>query len=140
MDCTLIQAELVGYHLAGVGAETRDAIDAHLLGCTACLRAYLRLKSSLDRPDQERARPSAAARARLRADVERRFRPTLRARAARWLARPVPLYQGLALAAVLVVVDAAVLPRVRALFDRSSATSAPRIDSARPQPESLDLF
>jgi len=140
MDCTLIHAELVGYHLAAVSAETRDAIDAHLLGCTECLRAYLRLKSALDRSGEERARPSDAVRLRVRADVERMFRPTWRARAARWLARPVPLYQGLALAALVVVADAAVLPRVRALFDRGAVVTAPRVDSARTEPESLGLF
>ena len=44
MDCAGVASHLVAYHFATVSDEERDAIDAHLLGCKACLEAYFALK------------------------------------------------------------------------------------------------
>lgn len=144
MDCTLIEDRLVAYHLAAVEDEEREAIDAHLLGCTECLRAYLRCKHQLEQGT--RIKPSAALRARLRGDVERLVRPTGFARVQLFLRRPIPLYQGFAAAAAIAIVVAAAL----SLPSRpaTEATSAPalrsagsqRIDTARQSSESLSLY
>jgi anti-sigma factor RsiW len=144
MDCSLIEERLVAYHLATVEDEEREAIDAHLLGCTECLRGYLRLKHELERG--ARIKPSASLRARLRADVERVVRPTGLARVQMFLSRPIPLYQGFAAAAAIAIVVAAalVLPgkttneAVDANAIRPGATQ--RIDTARESSASLSLY
>ena len=139
MDCSLIQEDLVAYHLGAAPDDARDAVDAHLLGCTECLRVYLRLKRHLERGD----RPSDAARKKLRDAVLAEFRPTSRARAVALLRGPRPLEQGLAVAAVMVLV-AAVVPTLASRAERASqrdrAASAERIDTSRTGPESLTFY
>ena len=44
VTCTGVADELLAYHLDLVEDDTRQAIDAHLLGCQDCLRAFLQLK------------------------------------------------------------------------------------------------
>ena len=144
MDCTLIEDRLVAYHLATVDDEERLTIDAHLLGCTDCLRVYLRLKHDLERGT--RIKPSAALRARLRDDVERLVRPTGLARVQMFLRRPIPLYQGFAAAAAIAIVVAAAL--VLPAKSTTATATAPairegatqRIDTARESSESLSLY
>src|SRR5215203_5692807 len=107
MDCTGVASHLVAYHLGSVEGETRDAIDAHLLECTTCLKTYLALKRAADARPADR--PSQDARERLRAEVERTFKKTTkredekrekRADVIPLFRRRIPLYQGLAFAAV----------------------------------------
>ncbi len=139
MDCTLIHEGLVGYHFATLADPERQEVEAHLIVCSACLRTYLTLKSHLDRGGDGEA-PSAAARERLRRAVEKRFRPTSTRRFARWLSRPVPLYQGLAVAAALTLL-AALGPAIARSVRASRAPHATeRVDTARPAPESLTLY
>ena len=90
MDCPLIEGHLVAYHLAALGEEERTDVEAHLLACGSCLRTYLALKAHLDHGGPGAAGPSEAARLRLRAAVEERFRPSRAGRALRWLRRPWP--------------------------------------------------
>ena len=108
MDCRMIEKDLFAYALGTSSDEDRDRTDAHLLGCTSCLRAYLRLKHLLERGleagveagDSLGARPSDETRRRIREDVAALVRPRGAARVRQWLRRPIPLYQGLAVAAV----------------------------------------
>ncbi|HEY8042155.1 MAG TPA: hypothetical protein VIF15_20265 [Polyangiaceae bacterium] len=141
-DCSLIQTDLLGYHFATVGDDERAAVEAHLLGCTACLRTYLALKARIDRDerDGQREQPSEAARLRLRGAVEVRFRPTPARRLSRWLRRPVPLYQGLAAAAVVAVAAAFAPALARALHPEPVAHAAERVDTARPETKSLTIY
>lgn len=140
MDCPLIEGHLVGYHLATLDEEERTAVENHLLACGACLRTYLALKAHLDRGGRDAAGPSEQARLRLRAAVEARFRPTPSRRIARWLSRPVPLYQGAAVVAVAIAA-ATLLPALTRVLDRGNAErSAERIDSARPVAQSLTIY
>ncbi len=76
MDCRVISEDLFAYALGSSSDEVRDRIDAHLLGCTSCLRAYLRLKHHVERGASLSARPSDAIRRRIRTDVAPRpWRP-----------------------------------------------------------------
>jgi len=139
MDCAVIQIELAPYHLGVCDDETRARIDAHLLECTDCLRAYLAIKRHIERGD--RARPSDAAKAKLRAAVASEFRPTIAARAARALRRPVPLYQSFAAAAVIVLVVSALAPILaRPNAPAPVTASGERVDTARPTPENLSFY
>ena len=141
MDCSLIQDRLIAYHFATLGDDERLEVEAHLVGCTGCLRRYLALKAHVDHGSRAEDRPSEAARLRLRAAVEARFRPTPARRMRRWLTRPVPLYQGFALAAFLAAAAAALVPSLtRAVHPRLEARSAERIDSARPTSKSLTIY
>jgi hypothetical protein len=105
-----------------------------------CLETYLGLK----RCEENRASagvPSDEVRLRLRRDVEREFRPRgarpegRGVRAA--LTRPIPLYQGLVVAAVAVIVAAA----VPAFTHRAApAREGARVDTSRPSAESLTIY
>ena len=138
MDCPLSDplsaAELTCYHLGAVDDATRDAVEAHLVECPACLRAYLATKRAVDRP----VKPRDEVRRRLRAEVLATFRPSVMARVRGALARPIPLYQGLAVAACLAIV-VGVAPTVTRR-DPAPPAHADRIDSARPGERSLSLY
>jgi hypothetical protein len=115
-------------------------VEAHLLTCTGCLRTYLALKAHVDRGTPGDEVPSEAARLRLRAAVKSRFRPTPAQRVGRWLARPVPLYQGLVVAAAVVLAAALGPTLAHAIHPGPSAHAAERVDSARPSAESLTIY
>jgi hypothetical protein len=147
MDCTLIQVELAAaYHFGGLDGAECDAVEAHLVECTDCLRAYMRMKRRLEHAP---ARPSDALRQRLRADVEQEFRPRAGELARRWFARPIPLYQGLAVAAVVALV-AVMMPelgrRPSPPSPSSEVAAAPvpapsqRVDTSRHNAENLAFY
>jgi anti-sigma factor RsiW len=139
MDCTLIHEDLIGYHFATLSDLERQSVEEHLVACSACLRSYLTLKAHIDRGGDGEV-PSEDARLRLRAAVERRFRPTSSRRIGRWLTRPVPLYQGLAVAAALTLMAALGPAIARAMHSSHAPHAAERVDTARPSPESLTLY
>lgn len=130
MDCAGVAEHLVTYHLGGIDDEPREAVEAHLVACRACLETYLALKRAADREGREKPRPEVKAR--LRAEVAREFapKPSL-------FARRIPLYQGVALAAIAAAI-AIVAPSV---FDHvRGASEGPAIDTSRPHPESLNIY
>jgi hypothetical protein len=140
MDCTLIQGHLIGYHFATLGDEERRDVEGHLVECTSCLRTYLALKAHVDRASSNEEVPSEAARLRLRAAVQARFRPTPARRVRRWLARPVPLYQSFAVAA-LVLLAIALGPAVASALQPAPTLRADeRVDSARTVAASLTIY
>jgi anti-sigma factor RsiW len=140
MDCTLIQGQLIGYHFATVSDDERAEVEGHLLGCTACLRTYLALKTHVDRGTIDDEVPGEAARLRLRAAVQARFRPTPARRVGRWFTRPVPLYQSLAVAAVVFLCGALAPAVARTIHPGPVARAAERVDSARSSAESLTIY
>lgn len=139
MDCALIQGKLIEYQFATLEDADREGVEAHLLACTGCLRTYLALKAHVDRGSGAGETPSEAARVRLRAAVEGRFRSTPARRLRRWLSRPVPLYQGLAVAAV-VAVAVALAPGIAHSLRSAGARPAEQVDTARPAAESLTIY
>lgn len=80
--CDDVLPELFGYHLGASEPERRASIDAHLVSCSSCLRAYLEHKRVTEDGAAFEARPSPRVRERLRAEVRRR-KPT---RFAPWVA------------------------------------------------------
>jgi hypothetical protein len=140
MDCAGVAIHLVAYHLATVADDERDAIDAHLLDCTACLKTYLALKRATDRRPLER--PSGAVRARLRADVAAAFPKPSSAPRVAIFARRIPLYQGL-FAAALAAAIALVVPgllREGSISPHEVRDGTPHVDSARPRAESFQIY
>jgi anti-sigma factor RsiW len=139
MDCTGVASHLVAYHLGSIEPRDRDAIDAHLLSCTSCLKTYLALKRAMDARPTER--PSAEARARLRADVERAFaREAKNSNVVPLLRRKIPLYQGIAFAAVAAAI-AFITPGVLHRFSHERVgDGAPEVDTSRPRAESLQIY
>jgi len=140
MDCSLIHDRLIAYHFATLADEERLELEAHLVSCTGCLRRYLALKAHVDHGGRAEDVPSEAARLRLRAAVQARFRPTPARRLRRWLTRPVPLYQGVALAAFLVAAAVLAPSVARALHPRPAVRFAERVDTARRTAESLTIY
>jgi hypothetical protein len=134
MDCAVV--DLVAYHFATLEDADREAVDEHLVACTACLRAYLRLKHQCER-GVAIDRPTEQARLRLRRAVQARFRPTVGSKVHAWFARPIPLYQGLAAAAIALLL-ASLAPRVSNPAPRVAA--GPYVDTSRPSPESLTIY
>jgi anti-sigma factor RsiW len=132
MDCARI--DLIAYCFGTSADDERDGAEKHLLGCTACLEAYLALKrGEEDRARSEKPRPEV--RLRLRRDVERTFRP--RGGPVAWLTRPIPLYQGL-VAIGLAVLAAAVVPAF--VHPAAPLHEGKRVDTSRPSAESLAIY
>lgn len=140
MDCAAVASHLVGYHFATLDDAERDAIDAHLLGCTTCLGAYLALKRASDQRPLEK--PSAAVKARLRESVRTAFPKEEEARPAkvRLLARRIPLYQGLFAAALAAAIALAVPTLLRASRRGEVREGAPQVDSSRARAESFQIY
>lgn len=138
MDCTLIEPSLLAFALGSAEADEAARVEQHLVDCKACLVAFLALKRHIERPGPIE-RPSPAARARLFAEVERRYGRSAGATLRRAFARPIPLYQGVA-AACLAVLVASLLPEIGASIDPPRVSSGERVDTSRERPQNLDLF
>lgn len=145
MDCADVQAELIPYHLGTLEEAAADAMDAHLLTCAACLRGYLQRKRSLELsllPPAD-ARPSPAARARLRAAVQATFRPRLSSRLWRLWVRPIPLYQGVFAMTVAVLLFGLLTPLLReppGWLSDEPRTLFPAVDRARLTPPDVRTY
>ncbi len=137
MDCARVAEHLVAYHLASISEKERDAVEAHLVDCSACLKTYLALKRASDRAESER--PRAQVKARLRAEVMEAFPPRRRRPSLAVFARRIPLYQGVALAALAAAI-ALVAPGVLHRAGRSPKVGAPAIDTSRTHAESLHIY
>ena len=140
MDCSLIQGDLIAYHFAAATDDERARVEAHLVECTSCLRAYLALKAHIDRVGDGQVGPSEPSRVRLRLAVADRFRPTPLRRVRRWLARPIPLYQGLAFAAGLILAATLVPSLARRSVPGTTADISHRVDTSRSTAESLSIY
>ena len=88
MTCTQVEPELIAYHFGLVSGEARAGVEAHLLTCQACLRAFLDVKRAVE-TGEDSAAPSMAARARLRRAVAREIGAERPQRAWSWWERPM---------------------------------------------------
>lgn len=139
MDCRMIQDELFAYTLGTSSDEERERIDTHLLACTGCLRSYLRLKHHVERGASLAERPSDETRRRVRESVAALVRPRGAALLQHWLRRPIPLYQGLAVAALAAGV-AASLPQVLTALARKPPETTAHVDMSKPVPQALAVY
>jgi anti-sigma factor RsiW len=147
MDRELSTEILIDYHFGTLAAAERAAVEEALVSSPEALRAYLQIKRQLDRaqPQAEDDAPSPQARLRLRAAVTELVRPRPARRLWGVLARPVPLYQTLAAAAVAGLLVAAAgtwwpVPREPGQPSSSAADDALKVDFARPGPQGLAVF
>jgi anti-sigma factor RsiW len=70
MKCDEARNELVALSLGLVEAADRDAVEAHLAECSACVREFLAVKRAMESCDEESTEgPSELSRARLREAV-----------------------------------------------------------------------
>ena len=149
MDCVEVASRLVAYHFATLDEGERDAVEAHILECRACLSSYFALKRARD-GIRSSSKPSAHARMRLREAVALEFAAAKASRVeapagalaslSAFLARPIPVYQG-ALAAALAAALIIVLPRLVGGGPTASVgDGSPDIDSARPRASSLEIY
>jgi anti-sigma factor RsiW len=142
MDCRMIQGELFAYVLGAADDAARERTDAHLLSCTECLGCYLRLKHHVERGASLEARPGEHVRRRIREDVEGAVRPRGAAKVQRWLQRPIPLYQVLAVGAVAAGVALAGPWLGDAMTRRPLATEArlQQVDTSREVAQSVTIY
>lgn len=142
MDCSAVASVLVAYHFATASDEERAAVDAHLVACRSCLETYLALKRAADAQSRDHERPSPDARARLRAEVARTFgaraRRSSSTRSATFLARRIPLYQGVVAAAVAAALALAIPRLVTPKPEVGSGT--PLLDTSRASAQSLSIY
>jgi anti-sigma factor RsiW len=96
MICDQVEAELIAYHFGLVEGDARGEIEAHLVGCAACVRAFLDVKRAIE-TSEDVAAPSQAARARLRRAVNNEINPP-----AKWSWWERPLAFAVAASAVLI--------------------------------------
>lgn len=130
MKCTEIRPELVVYHFGETTPETRADLEEHLLDCRGCLADFLRLKREIETADLA-ARPSPAARARLREAVARQVSPEEARGPWSWWERPAALvFAGATvLAAIFLVQMVASSPGT---VPRSLAQDPPTIEAPAP--------
>jgi hypothetical protein len=84
MTCEKIEASLVAYHFGWIeDAAGREAVESHLVSCADCVRAFVATKRAIETSE---ARPSDAARAKLRRAVAREIAPVV---VRKWWERPV---------------------------------------------------
>jgi hypothetical protein len=138
---------LIDYHFGVLAPEAAAGVEQRLLAEADLLRAYLQLKRQLDDGGRQEA-PSPAARAKLRGAVAAAYGPGAGRSLRRWLRRPVPLYQTLAVAAAVGAVVALAGMRPRPAGDGATEIGAPAdwrgvgpaVDSSRVLPASLEVF
>ena len=88
MTCNEIEHQLVGYHFNALSGDVRHAVEAHLVECPDCVRAFVELKRAIE-TSEDSPRPSDAARQRLRSAVARELGVTTTRWA--WWERPLAL-------------------------------------------------
>jgi len=103
MNCEKIRPELVAFHFGTVSDDARREVEAHLVGCPACLREYFEIKTEIETAAAVE-RPSPSARARLRRAVLREVVGEEPTRPWAWWERPLAF--GFASAAVFAAVFA----------------------------------
>lgn len=103
MNCDRVCAELVAFHFGTVGDDDRTAVEVHLAACPTCLREFFAIKAEIETAASV-ARPSPAARDRLRRAVYREVVGEEPERPWAWWERPLAF--GFASAAVVAAVFA----------------------------------
>jgi anti-sigma factor RsiW len=101
MTCESIRSELVGFQFGVISDGARAAVEAHLVGCSACVSEFLALKRSIELAENESERPSEKSKSVLRGKVMREL--GLGEVAAVWWERPLAI--SLALAALVIAVS-----------------------------------
>ncbi len=96
MTCDDATADLVAFHFGELTGPARHALEHHLGGCPACVKAYLSLKRDIEGGPDDLAEPSPALKARLRTEIEAHFLPL----PWKWWERPAA-FASAALAVVL---------------------------------------
>jgi anti-sigma factor RsiW len=79
----------VSYHFATISEEQRDDVEAHLVECSECLRAFLSVKRAIE-TGQAGPMPSAVSRQRLRSDIQSELRKR-HERPWKWWERPLAM-------------------------------------------------
>jgi anti-sigma factor RsiW len=104
MSCPELQQELIAYHFGMVSDETRGALEAHLVICPACVKAFVTIKHDIE-TGEGGARPSEAVRLRLRRAVAQELGIGERRRWS-WWERPFAFgFAGVAVALAMFVVS-----------------------------------
>ncbi|HEY8376646.1 MAG TPA: zf-HC2 domain-containing protein [Nannocystis sp.] len=105
MNCKQCEAALIEYAHDELTPAARLEVTLHLAECAGCAVAFCRLRADLDGVLLAAQKtPPAAVRERLRAEVERSFRPRWWRRALAQVRRPVPAYVVFAALAIPAVV------------------------------------
>ncbi len=135
MSCDALETELTGFHFGTLDPDTRLRVEEHLLGCPACLRAFLDLKRAIEETD-DLPGPSPASRARLRQAVSDAVRGARPGPVWAWWERPLAV--GFAMAAVALSLGAmravasspGTMPRGASVGEREGAPPRTDVDGS----------
>ena len=112
MPCEHCESLLLEHAHGELAPAEHAEVSRHLAACPTCALASCRLRADLEGLLQATSEaPPPAVRARLRAAVERSFRPSWTRRTRAALARPVPAYAALAALLVPAALWLLTLPR-----------------------------
>ncbi len=99
------------HHFGELDRARDEQVRSHLAECGDCALEYCRLRADLDRLDAlATARPGPAVRVALRAKVESEFTPSAWSRLVAFCTLRVPIYQPVAVLALVVAVVALAWP------------------------------
>ena len=151
MDCKRLDEELVPFALAALDGATRAAVEAHLVGCSRCVSAYLAVKRAVDAGEEADA-PSELTRARIRRDAEKELAAVSAPRAAAERKRPRRAVWAVAVSAAAAMLLAPLVWRAAheagepgaapslAAPARSGMPTRGAVDTARATPENLSFL
>jgi len=102
MSCNSIGSELCAYHFGVISDDVRRDVEAHLLGCSACLRAFIEVKRAIE-TGEDGPLPAPSARSRLRRAVARELSLADPQRPWAWWERPAAFaFAGSAVVAAMI--------------------------------------
>lgn len=65
MDCKINQENLIDFQFGSLDLDARAQVEAHLMGCTACLEEYFLLKRDVESAHTVALRPSSQVKAKI---------------------------------------------------------------------------
>ncbi len=65
MDCKISQESLIDFQFGNIDLETRAQVEAHLLGCSACLEEFFLLKRDVESAHVVALKPSNQVKTRI---------------------------------------------------------------------------
>jgi anti-sigma factor RsiW len=68
MDCKINQEALIDFQFGSIGLDERTQVEAHLMGCSACLEEYFLLKRDVQSAHAVPLRPSSHVKAKIHRD------------------------------------------------------------------------
>jgi anti-sigma factor RsiW len=130
MDCKINQESLIDFQFGNIDLETRAQVEAHLLGCSACLEEFFLLKRDVESAHVVALKPSSQVKAKIHREFLAYAYGQVRMHPRRYIVG------GLVAAAALVVVMLS--GQYHKLNDKPNRDNAPQVEMIRSLDEAVD--